>query len=80
MTKIRINENSNIITGITPFSSDAEWNIKDFISIKRRVFLDCTFGGGGYSKAILKFPNTKVIAFDRDIQVFHEAKNLKINI
>ena len=29
-------------------------------------FIDCTFGGGGYSKEILKFPNTKVIAIDRD--------------
>ncbi len=30
------------------------------------TFIDCTFGGGGYSKAILKFPNTNVIAIDRD--------------
>ena len=30
------------------------------------TFVDCTFGGGGYSKAILKYPNTKVIAIDRD--------------
>ena len=30
------------------------------------TFIDCTFGGGGYSQAILKFPNTKVFAFDRD--------------
>jgi len=30
------------------------------------TFIDCTFGGGGYSKAILKFPRTKVIAIDRD--------------
>ena len=30
------------------------------------TFIDCTFGGGGYSKAILKFPETKVIAIDRD--------------
>ena len=44
---------------------------------KGGVFLDCTFGGGGYSKAILKFPNTKVIAFDRDIHVFHEAQKLE---
>ena len=30
------------------------------------TFIDCTFGGGGYSRAILKFPDTKVFAFDRD--------------
>lgn len=30
------------------------------------TFIDCTFGGGGYSKAILKFPETKVLAIDRD--------------
>jgi len=30
------------------------------------TFIDCTFGGGGYSKAILNFPKTKVIAIDRD--------------
>ena len=30
------------------------------------MFIDCTFGGGSYSKAILKYPNTQVIAIDRD--------------
>ena len=30
------------------------------------TFIDCTFGGGSYSKNILKFNNTKVLAFDRD--------------
>ena len=30
------------------------------------TFIDCTFGGGGYSHEILKYPNTKVFAFDRD--------------
>ena len=30
------------------------------------TFIDCTFGGGGYSKEILKFSKTKVIALDRD--------------
>jgi 16S rRNA (cytosine1402-N4)-methyltransferase len=37
-------------------------------------FLDCTFGGGGYTKEILKFPNTKVISFDRDNFVINIAK------
>ena len=32
-------------------------------------FVDCTFGGGSYSQALLKFPNTKVVALDRDISV-----------
>ena len=30
------------------------------------TFIDCTFGQGGYTKKILEFPNTRVIAFDRD--------------
>ena len=33
------------------------------------TFIDCTFGAGGYSEAILKYPNTKVIAFYRDTSV-----------
>jgi len=30
------------------------------------TFIDCTFGGGGYSQAILRFSGTKVFAIDRD--------------
>ena len=30
------------------------------------TFIDCTFGQGGYSREILKFKDTKVIALDRD--------------
>ena len=30
------------------------------------TFIDCTFGGGGYSRAILEYPDTKVFAIDRD--------------
>ena len=29
-------------------------------------FIDCTFGAGGYSKEILKFAKTQVLALDRD--------------
>ena len=29
-------------------------------------FIDSTFGGGGYSKALLQFPKTKVTGIDRD--------------
>ena len=32
------------------------------------TFIDCTFGQGGYSKKILEFDNTRVIALDRDIE------------
>ena len=28
------------------------------------MFIDCTFGGGSYSKAILKYSDTQVIAID----------------
>ena len=40
-------------------------------------FLDCTFGGGGYSKEILKFSKTKVQALDRDEKALLKLKNLK---
>ena len=32
------------------------------------TFIDCTFGQGGYTKKILSFKNTNVIALDRDIE------------
>ena len=41
------------------------------------TFIDCTFGGGGYSIEILKYPNTKVIAIDRDKSVRKHAKILE---
>ena len=34
--------------------------------LTNRKFIDCTFGGGGYSKEILKFSNTTIQAIDRD--------------
>ena len=41
------------------------------------TFIDCTFGQGGYSKKILEFENTKVIALDRDIESEVKANKLK---
>ena len=41
------------------------------------VFIDCTFGGGGYSSALLKYSKTKVIGIDRDDAVSSIAKKLK---
>ena len=58
--------------------------LSDIIKIsspsKGGTFVDCTFGGGGYSKKILKFSKTKVIAIDRDFTVVTAAKNLKKKI
>ena len=41
------------------------------------TFIDCTFGQGGYSKAILKFPKTKIFALDRDVHSEKYANELK---
>ena len=41
------------------------------------TFIDCTFGQGGYSKRILEYPNTKVIAIDRDKNSQHIASDFK---
>ncbi len=44
---------------------------------KGGLFLDCTFGVGGYSDAILSFPNTQVIALDRDLHTQKYAQKIK---
>jgi 16S rRNA (cytosine1402-N4)-methyltransferase len=41
------------------------------------TFIDCTFGQGGYSKKILKFKETKVIALDRDLESLKNAEEIK---
>ena len=41
------------------------------------TFIDCTLGQGGYSKAFLKFTNTKVIAIDRDFDCKTIAKKIE---
>ena len=41
------------------------------------IYIDCTFGGGNYSKQILQFSETKVIALDRDKFVLSIAKKLE---
>ena len=47
---------------------------------KGGVYIDCTFGGGGYSKKLLKFSKTKVIALDRDKFILGISKDLEKNI
>jgi 16S rRNA (cytosine1402-N4)-methyltransferase len=46
-------------------------------SEKNQLVVDCTFGGGSYSKELLKFPNIKVLALDRDKSTIERAKALK---
>ena len=45
--------------------------------LSQKKIIDCTFGGGGYSKEFLKFDQTKVQAIDRDLKVFPIAKKLE---
>jgi len=40
------------------------------------TFIDCTFGQGGYSKEILRFKKTKVIALDRDFESKKKANQI----
>lgn len=42
-------------------------------------YLDCTFGAGGYSKAILESCDCYVIALDRDPNVIKRAEEIKQN-
>ena len=42
-------------------------------------FIDCTFGSGGYTNAILSFSGTNVISLDRDTDSLNYAKETKTN-
>ena len=42
------------------------------------TFIDCTFGQGGYSSKILEFPDTKVIAIDRDKDSLKKSTDIKL--
>ena len=41
------------------------------------TFIDCTFGQGGYTKKILGFSETKVIALDRDLDSSKKAQEIQ---
>ena len=43
----------------------------------QKKFIDCTFGGGGYTKEILNFTNTSVQAIDRDKKASLVAKEFE---
>jgi len=55
--------------------------LKELISIISPLyggtFLDCTFGQGGYSEKILEKKNNKIIAVDRDKDVYLYAKKFE---
>ena len=44
---------------------------------KGGIYIDCTFGGGGYSKQLLKFSKTIVKGLDRDNKVKEIGKELE---
>ena len=44
---------------------------------KEQLIVDCTFGGGGYSRQLLRLPRVKVIALDRDKSAISRAQKLK---
>ena len=51
--------------------------IKALSLTKDEVYVDATFGLGGYTKAILKNKNCKVVAIDRDPHAKVFADSLK---
>ncbi len=54
--------------------------VKSILSPKSGgMYLDCTFGFGGYTKMILEEPNCSVVAIDRDPNVEPYAKELIYN-
>ena len=57
--------------------------LKEIISVfspqRGGTFIDCTFGQGGYSKKILNYENTRVIALGRDVESEKIANEFKEN-
>ena len=66
---------------LSPESSHFPVMLDEVIKIcspdKGGVYIDCTFGGGGYSKKLLKFSKTKVIALDRDDFILNISQRLE---
>ncbi len=51
--------------------------IKILTPLSDKKFIDCTFGGGGYSKELLNFSDNEVHAIDRDKKALLVANELK---
>ncbi len=66
---------------LLPESSHFPVMLEEVINIcspdKGGIYIDCTFGGGGYSKKLLNFSKTKVIALDRDEFILNISKKLQ---
>ena len=69
------NQTSSLEFSHFPVMLDEVLKISSPLSEKK--FIDCTFGGGGYSKEILKFSKTNVKAIDRDKKILPEARALE---
>ena len=69
------NQNSSLELSHFPVMLSEVLKISSPLSKKK--FIDCTFGGGGYSKEILKFSETNVKAIDRDKNALSIAKKLE---
>lgn len=54
--------------------------LKEVINIlqpqNNKIYIDCTFGGGSYSKALLESCNCTVYGIDRDASVINSAKKM----
>ena len=69
-----IDERYFIVKNFATLSCNARAGFRICEPEKGGLFIDCTFGSGGYSNAILSFPKTKVIALDRDFTLQKYAK------
>ena len=69
--------NSTLLSKSQHFSVMLDEVIKICSPDRGGVYIDCTFGGGGYSKKLLKSSKAKVIALDRDKFILNIAKDLE---
>ncbi len=69
------NQTSSLESSHLPVMLDEVLKISS--PLKGEKFIDCTFGGGGYTKEILKFSKTFVQAIDRDKKALVIAKEFK---
>lgn len=75
MTVARAEDNSFDIIHVPVFWREVLTLVAESDAAGTGIFVDCTLGEGGHSEQILlKFPNAKVIAFERDPEILEVAK------